>query len=284
MWTSKTNGCRTFSTFLIQQLRNKGIAFTTTGAKAIIVERKPIIWNLLQEIMRNHPVLLNRAPTLHRLGIQAFIPKLVDGKAILLHPLVCPAFNADFDGDQMAVHVPLSPAAKAEAFNLLLACNHMLAPSSGQPLLLPTQDMVLGCYYLTISKEKSVNLLLNAPFETTVIRKNILNLFSNVFYFSSFQDVLEKLNTKLIDIHTPIWVRWSGKVQNFMSETHSHDRETPCELRVDCFGNTECLSLENYIFQTFGNSQPNNSISFIRTTPGRILLYKLMKGPTPFTL
>ena len=122
--------------------------------KQLLVNENQLFGAFFSEILQSHPVLLNRAPTLHRLGIQAFIPKLVDGKAILLHPFVCPAFNADFDGDQMAVHVPLSPAARAEAFNLLLACNHLLAPASGQPLLLPTQDMILGCYYLTISNEK----------------------------------------------------------------------------------------------------------------------------------
>ena len=150
-----------FQPFIIQKLRNKGIVFTTTAAKAIIAEQNPIIWDILKEIMKNHPVLLNRAPTLHRLGIQAFLPKLVEGKAILLHPLVCPAFNADFDGDQMAVHIPLSPTARAEALTLLWSRNHLLAPSSGQPLLLPTQDMVLGCYYLTVPTPKlDKNLLL----------------------------------------------------------------------------------------------------------------------------
>jgi DNA-directed RNA polymerase subunit beta' len=149
-----------FQPFLIQQLRNKGIAFTTTGAKAIISERKPIIWALLREILQSHPVLLNRAPTLHRLGIQAFIPKLVEGKAILLHPLVCPAFNADFDGDQMAVHVPLSPPARAEAFNLLLACNHLLAPASGQPLLLPTQHFSDIFYPCCIPKMNAIRLFI----------------------------------------------------------------------------------------------------------------------------
>ena len=143
-----------FQPFIIQKLRKKGIVFTTTAAKALIAERKPIVWVILGEILKTHPILLNRAPTLHRLGIQAFLPQLVEGKAILLHPLVCPAFNADFDGDQMAVHVPLSPATRAEALDLLWSRNHLLAPSSGQPLLLPTQDMVLGFYYLTCSQEK----------------------------------------------------------------------------------------------------------------------------------
>ena len=251
-----------FQPFLIQQLRNKGIAFTTTGAKAIITERKPIIWRLLREILQSHPVLLNRAPTLHRLGIQAFIPKLVDGKAILLHPLVCPAFNADFDGDQMAVHVPLSPAARAEAFNLLLACNHVLSPASGQPLLLPTQDMILGCYYLTISNE-------------IFTKKDNKN--SHVF--SNFDEALEEYENNRITVHTPIWVKWNEKVQNLASEQYSHERNIPFEIRCDLFGNKEFYFSEKYIFQpnnTFGATQQ----SFVRTTAGRISLYKLMKLAT----
>lgn len=142
-----------FQPFIIQKLRKKGIVVTTTAAKTLIADQKPIVWSILSEILKTHPVLLNRAPTLHRLGIQAFLPQLVEGKAILLHPLVCPAFNADFDGDQMAVHVPLSPKTRAESLTLLWSRNHVLAPASGQPLLLPTQDMVLGFYYLTCSQE-----------------------------------------------------------------------------------------------------------------------------------
>ena len=111
----------------------------------------PILWEILQQLMQQHPVLLNRAPTLHRLGIQAFQPKLVHGRAILLHPLVCTAFNADFDGDQMAVHLPLSFQAQGEAWKLLWSRNNLLSPATGQPILVPSQDMVLGCYYLTTS-------------------------------------------------------------------------------------------------------------------------------------
>ena len=259
-----------FQPFLIQQLRNKGIAFTTTGAKAIIIERKPIIWSLLREILQSHPVILNRAPTLHRLGIQAFIPKLVDGKAILLHPLVCPAFNADFDGDQMAVHVPLSPAARAEAFNLLLACNHVLSPASGQPLLLPTQDMILGCYYLTISKEMSANSTISSPRFLAAKKKQA---YSHHWY-SNFADVLEEYHNKRLALHAPIWVRWKGKVQNLLPEQNAYDRNMPFEIRFDSFGNKEVYFREKYSFDN--NVQPNQS--FYRTTPGRILLYKLINA------
>ena len=138
-----------FQPFLIRQLVEKKIVPTIITAKNLIHDQDPILWEVLQQVMESHPILLNRAPTLHRLGIQAFQPKLVNGRAILLHPLVCPAFNADFDGDQMAVHVPLSFQARAEAWRLMWSRNNLLSPATGQPILVPSQDMVLGCYYLT---------------------------------------------------------------------------------------------------------------------------------------
>jgi len=118
-------------------------------AKEMVEQQDPVVWDILEEVIRDHPVLLNRAPTLHRLGIQAFEPVLVEGKAIKIHPLVCTAFNADFDGDQMAVHIPLSPEAQIEATVLMMASNNVLSPANGAPLVIPTQDMVLGIYYLT---------------------------------------------------------------------------------------------------------------------------------------
>ena len=118
----------------------------------MVEQQESIVWDILEEVIREHPVLLNRAPTLHRLGIQAFEPVLVEGKAIRIHPLVCTAFNADFDGDQMAVHIPLSPEAQVEASVLMLSANNILSPANGLPLAVPTQDMVLGIYYLTKAK------------------------------------------------------------------------------------------------------------------------------------
>jgi len=143
-----------FQPFLIRQLMAKKIVPTIITAKNLIHDQDPILWEVLQQVMQSHPILLNRAPTLHRLGIQAFQPKLVNGRAILLHPLVCPAFNADFDGDQMAVHVPLSFEARAEAWKLMWSRNNLLSPATGQPILVPSQDMVLGCYYLTTFNSK----------------------------------------------------------------------------------------------------------------------------------
>jgi DNA-directed RNA polymerase subunit beta' len=248
-----------FQPFLIQRLRNKGMAFTTIGAKAIIMERKPIIWTLLREIMQSHPILLNRAPTLHRLGIQAFIPKLVEGKAILLHPLVCPAFNADFDGDQMAVHIPLSTSARAEAFNLLLACNHLLSPASGQPLLLPTQDMVLGCYYLTLVKNKILN-------------KELLNRQPN--WYTNMSDIIADYQSNKIHTHTPIWLKLNVPVQTLNSEKQSKDSIKPLEIRLNLNGDRTDYYQDAFILNRNNGNRIKNS--FYRTTAGRVLMNKLI--------
>ncbi|HLG21771.1 MAG TPA: DNA-directed RNA polymerase subunit beta', partial [Candidatus Manganitrophaceae bacterium] len=138
-----------FKPFIFQKLEERGYVTTIKSAKKMVEKEKPEVWDVLDEVIREHPVLLNRAPTLHRLGIQAFDPVLVEGKAIRLHPLVCAAFNADFDGDQMAVHVPLSVEAQIEARVLMMSINNILSPASGKPIMVPSQDMVLGCYWLT---------------------------------------------------------------------------------------------------------------------------------------
>jgi DNA-directed RNA polymerase subunit beta' len=148
----KTMALELFKPFIIMKLEEKGYVQTVKSAKKLVERERPEVWDILEEIIQDHPILLNRAPTLHRLGIQAFYPVLVEGKAIKLHPLVCAAFNADFDGDQMAVHVPLSFEAQLEARLLMLSENNLLSPSSGKPIATPSQDIVLGCYYLT--KEK----------------------------------------------------------------------------------------------------------------------------------
>ncbi len=142
-----------FKPFIIKKLEDKGYVQTVKSAKKLVEREKPEVWDILEEIIQDHPVLLNRAPTLHRLGIQAFQPVLVEGKAIRVHPLVCSAFNADFDGDQMAVHVPLSFEAQIEARVLMLANHNILAPASGRPVASPSQDIVLGCYYLTSARD-----------------------------------------------------------------------------------------------------------------------------------
>lgn len=175
-----------FKPFVVNKLIERGYVQNIKSAKKKIERSEPIVWDILEEVIDGHPVLLNRAPTLHRLGIQAFEPKLVEGRAIQLHPLVCTAFNADFDGDQMAVHVPLSIEAQTEARMLMLATNNILAPATGKPIITPSQDMVLGMYYLTILKNE------------TLEPKG---------YFYSFADAISALEVGVIELHDKIVVR-----------------------------------------------------------------------------
>src|SRR5918996_268304 len=141
-----------FKPFILRKLEERGIASSIKAAKKFVEKERPEVWDILDDVIKEHPVLLNRAPTLHRLGIQAFEPILVEGKAIEIHPLVCTAFNADFDGDQMAVHVPLSMEAQLEASELMMSSKNILSPANGTPTAVPSQDIVLGCYYLTKAK------------------------------------------------------------------------------------------------------------------------------------
>src|SRR5262249_17321464 len=146
-----------FKPFIIRKLEDRGYVQTVKSAKRLVEREKPEVWDILGEIIENHPVLLNRAPTLHRLGIQGFEPVLVEGKAIRIHPLVCQAFNADFDGDQMAVHVPLSFEAQIETSLLMLSSHNILSPANGRPLATPNQDIVLGCHYVTKPRGEVLN-------------------------------------------------------------------------------------------------------------------------------
>ena len=175
-----------FKPFVVNKLIERGYVQNIKSAKKKIERSEAIVWDILEEVIDGHPVLLNRAPTLHRLGIQAVEPKLVEGRAIQLHPLVCTAFNADFDGDQMAVHVPLSIEAQTEARMLMLATNNILAPATGKPIITPTQDMVLGMYYLTILKNPEAD---------------------PKGYFYNFQDAISALEVGVIDLHDKIVVR-----------------------------------------------------------------------------
>ncbi len=138
-----------FKPFIYGKLELRGLATTIKAAKKMVEREEAVVWDILDEVIREHPVLLNRAPTLHRLGIQAFEPVLIEGKAIQLHPLVCAAYNADFDGDQMAVHVPLTLEAQLEARALMMSTNNILSPANGEPIIVPSQDVVLGLYYMT---------------------------------------------------------------------------------------------------------------------------------------
>ncbi|MCX2958003.1 MAG: DNA-directed RNA polymerase subunit beta', partial [Serratia symbiotica] len=141
-----------FKPFIYGKLEVRGLATTIKAAKKMVEREESIVWDILDEVIREHPVLLNRAPTLHRLGIQAFEPILIEGKAIQLHPLVCAAYNADFDGDQMAVHVPLTIESQLESRALMMSTNNILSPANGEPIIVPSQDVVLGLYYMTREK------------------------------------------------------------------------------------------------------------------------------------
>ena len=180
-----------FKPFIYNKLEEKGYVTTIKSAKKMVEREKDEVWDVLAEVIREHPVLLNRAPTLHRLGIQAFEPVLIEGKAIQLHPLVCTAFNADFDGDQMAVHVPLSVEAQVEARVLMMSTNNILSPASGKPIVIPTQDIVLGIYYLTRER-------IGARGEGKL--------------FASPEEVIYAFNAEAIDLHAKIKTRLNGKI------------------------------------------------------------------------
>ncbi|MDX1632287.1 MAG: DNA-directed RNA polymerase subunit beta', partial [Thermoanaerobaculia bacterium] len=191
-----------FKPFIYNWLEEFGHAGTIKAAKEMVEREEDVVWDALEEVIKDHPVLLNRAPTLHRLGIQAFHPVLIEGKAIQIHPLVCAAFNADFDGDQMAVHVPLSPKAQIESHVLMLSSRNILSPAHGKPLAVPSQDLVLGGYYLTMPKRGSKG-------EGRV--------------FTDFDEVLMALDAGMVETQTPIRVRYSGPYINLETQYDSQD-------------------------------------------------------------
>jgi DNA-directed RNA polymerase subunit beta' len=195
-----------FKPFIYHRLEQRGHCTTIKQAKELVEQQDPVVWDILEEVIKDHPILLNRAPTLHRLGIQAFEPVLVEGKAIKIHPLVCTAFNADFDGDQMAVHIPLSPEAQIEASTLMLSSNNILSPAHGGPIAVPTQDMVLGCYYLTKARP-------GAKGEGRT--------------FASTDDVLIALEMGEVETLTPIKLRYTGKVIDLVQAFDNQNICTP---------------------------------------------------------
>ena len=197
-----------FKPFIIRKLIQRGMVKTVKSAKKVVERKDPVIWEILENVLKGHPVLLNRAPTLHRLGIQAFQPKLIEGKAIQLHPLVCTAFNADFDGDQMAVHVPLGNASILEAQLLMLASHNILNPANGSPITIPSQDMVLGLYYLTKGRNST--------------KENPVKGEGMTFYGP--EEVIIAYNEKMVDLHAYIKVRVdnrneAGTMENKIIET-----------------------------------------------------------------
>ena len=231
-----------FQPFVIHRLIRQGLVNNIKAAKKLISRNDPNVWDVLEEVIEGHPVMLNRAPTLHRLGIQAFEPILVEGRAIQLHPLVCPAFNADFDGDQMAVHVPLSMEAQAEARLLMLACNNILSPATGRPIVTPSQDMVLGCYYLTAENPAAAS-----DRERT---------------FSNLEDATIAYEQKQIQLHTYVWVRYDGDIDSANSHTE------PSEVLTSDDGVVTKIYADR---RQRWDADGNLLSQYIRTTPGRII-------------
>ena len=199
----KNMAAELYKPFIVRKLIERGIVKTVKSAKKIIDKKEPVVWDILENVLKGHPVLLNRAPTLHRLGIQAFQPKLIEGKAIQLHPLVCTAFNADFDGDQMAVHLPLGPEAILEAQLLMLASHNILNPANGSPVTVPSQDMVLGLYYMTKLRKST---------------KEVKILGEGLTFYSP-EEVIIAYNEKRVDLNAQIKVRTQDFNQSGVLET-----------------------------------------------------------------
>jgi DNA-directed RNA polymerase subunit beta' len=228
-----------FQPFIIREFINQGLAGNMKVAKNLIYQNKHLVDSVLDEILLNHPIFLNRAPTLHRLGIQAFEPVLVQGRAIKLHPLVCSAFNADFDGDQMAVHIPLSLEAQAECYMLMLPPYNFLSPANGDPIIIPTQDMVLGCYYLTVS--------------------NIKNLLGSNHYFANLEDVIFAYNQEQIELHSSIWVRYMKFLE--IPKESIKILKLPDESYIEYYENLQIRKDKNN----------NIIVKYLQTTVGRVI-------------
>ena len=235
-----------FQPFIIRELINQGLASNMKIAKNLIQESEAIIDPVLEKVLRNHPIFLNRAPTLHRLGIQAFEPILVQGRAIKLHPLVCSAFNADFDGDQMAVHIPLSVESQAECYMLMLTPYNFLSPANGEPIIIPSQDMVLGCYYLTVN--------------------NISGLLGSNHYFVDLEDVILAYGQNQIELHSSIWIRIKDDNQvksNLINKTKLNDGTI-----IEYYENLQIRK----------NKDGETIVRYLRTTTGRVILnYTIQK-------
>jgi len=242
-----------FQPFVIHRLIRLGLVNNIKAAKKLILRGDATVWSVLEEVISGHPVMLNRAPTLHRLGIQAFEPILVEGRAIQLHPLVCPAFNADFDGDQMAVHVPLSLESQCEARLLMLACHNILSPATGRPIVAPSQDMVLGCYYLTADNPAAIRGAGN--------------------YFANLDDVIKAYDQGQIDLHASIWLRYEDDVVTEKPDTEILKTET-----------LEDGSVVNHYRERKVRQSAEGEflVQFIRTTPGRVIYNKTVKDTLAF--
>nr|YP_010530795.1 RNA polymerase beta' subunit [Lagochilus ilicifolius]UXW92994.1 RNA polymerase beta' subunit [Lagochilus ilicifolius] len=258
-----------FQTFVIRGLIRQHLASNIGVAKSKIREKEPIVWEILQEVVQGHPVLLNRAPTLHKLGIQAFQPILVEGRAICLHPLVCKGFNADFDGDQMAVHVPLSLEAQAEARLLMFSHMNLLSPAIGDPISIPTQDMLIGLYVLTSGNRRGICINRYNPWNRKKYQNkrsdNNKYKYTKEPFFSNSYDAIGAYRQKRINLDSPLWLRWR------LDQRVIASRETPIEVHYESLGN---------YYEIYGHYLIVRSIKkeilflYIRTTVGHISLYR----------
>nr|YP_010019980.1 RNA polymerase beta' subunit [Primula miyabeana]QOJ51282.1 RNA polymerase beta' subunit [Primula miyabeana] len=260
-----------FQTFVIRGLIRQHLASNIGVAKSKIREKEPVVWQILQEVMQGHPVLLNRAPTLHRLGIQAFQPILVEGRAICLHPLVCKGFNADFDGDQMAVHVPLSLEAQAEARLLMFSHINLLSPAIGDPISVPTQDMLMGLYILTSGTRQGISVNRYNPYNC---RNSKMERIDNNNWkypkekeplFCNSYEAIGAYRQKRIHLDSPLWLRWR------LDQRVISSREAPVEVHYESLGT---------YYEIYGHYLIVRSIkkeilsTYIRTTVGHISLYR----------
>jgi len=253
-----------FAPFLIRRLVEKGFVDTTLRAKQLCKQHSSIIWPVLREVMSEVPVLLNRAPTLHRLGIQAFRPVLVAGKAIRLHPLVCTGFNADFDGDQMGVHVPLSYYARAEAWKLLWSRNNILAPALGDPILVPTQDMLLGCYYMTTDRDPERTMGLGAAQA-----------------FATPTEVVQAFSRGHMTLQAPIWLNLPLSVtpQTATASTYPHELQLTADaggMRLTAARHDRLIYHLSTDRARFLTAYTQVAYQYTRTTVGRVLLNEAM--------
>nr|YP_010603719.1 RNA polymerase beta' subunit [Paphiopedilum randsii]WAN78425.1 RNA polymerase beta' subunit [Paphiopedilum randsii] len=260
-----------FQTFVIRGLIRQHVASNTGIAKSKIREKDPIVWEILQEVMRGHPILLNRAPTLHRLGIQAFQPILVEGRAICLHPLVCKGFNADFDGDQMAVHVPLSLEAQAEARLLMFSHINLLSPAIGDPVSLPTQDMLIGLYVLTIGNPRGICTNRYNQYNSNwvnykkeAVDNNDCKYTKEPSFYSSY-DALGAYRRKRILLDSPLWLRWR------LDQRVVGSREVPIEVQYESFGNSNEIYKH---YRIVGSIKREIRCIYIRTTVGHLSFYR----------
>ncbi len=236
-----------FKPFVMRELVERGLAHNIKSAKRYVERVSPEVWDVLEEVIKDHPVLLNRAPTLHRLGIQAFMPKLIEGNAIQIHPLVCEAFGADFDGDQMAVHVPLSAAAQAEARHLMLSTRNILKPADGQPVVTPRQDMVLGCYYLTLPPGDDEG--------------------GEARLFRDFDEVQSAFDMGIVGPHSPVKLRWNGSVVETTVGRVLFNAALPEELRFvnKVMDRGAIREIVTAVFERYGNEVTADVVDRIKT-------------------